>query len=308
MYVWIRLKQEVRKRFLIFLMLGFGFSLLLSFFKERGKELTQVTIQIEDRDESELSKKFIFALKERNHLLFNERADLVFEVKEGFAEKFLRGELKNLIRIKRGKNHPFLDIIKDEVSSEVVNQFIYHDIFKRLGSTKKLEFEMYEESLKRTEKENEILSLLVITKDGEEVRGEESLSPFQLYEKYLIYLFFTVLGIFFITLSFEEMARDEERGMRARLNLSGIKGREILGGIFLNTHLILLSFFLAFSISYEKLAVKPLLLSFFMLEISFWLFFFIVQSLKKEVFIRYFSPVITVILVGLGLGIQFFGF
>lgn len=308
MYVWIRLKQDIRKKLLIYLLLSLVFSLILTFLRERGKELTEVSIAIMDEDESEVSKKFLSALKVRENLRFEEKADLIFELKKGFEENFLKGELKNLIVIKKGKNHPFLDIIKDEIASEAVNQFIYHDIFKRLSSTKKMDFKIYEESLRKTEKENEILGLYVSSKDGEEGKGTLSLNKFQLYEKHIIFLFFTLLGIFLVSLTFEEMARDEERGMRARLSLSGIKEREILGSVFLNTHLIFLIFSLSFYAFYERTAERALFLSLLMVEISFWLFYFIQRSLVKEVFIRYFSPVITVILLGVGFGIQFFGF
>lgn len=306
MYIRVKFKRAFFHRNILLI---FFFGLLVSgvsaFLKARSISPENVTLFIADSDKSDASKRLIRELKSKEKLVPKQKADLVLEIKEGFEKHFLEGDLKNLLRFQKGEKHSSSGLFQDRIAGEVINQYIYFDIFKRMGKENNIDFPAYEAYLEKTKTENEIFFLLVkpLRKEAKEIISPKG---YDFYSKYFHFVMITLVGIFINAASFIRLALDRERAMLQRLCLSGLGKLHFLFTEFLISHLRVLVFLTGFLIFSTDIETTTLFLSLVMIELSFLIFLFLEETLKKAEVLRLFAPLLAFFLIGGGIFIQYF--
>lgn len=301
MYFLMKLKYVLPKQLLLFFLIGLTFSSLFVISSETRKKVSDLRIDMIDRDGTEISKKLLAALKAREDIRFGKEADLVFVIKKGFSMSFSKGDLKGLIELKSGELNPYQGLIRDKIAAEVVNQYIYFDLFQRLKEKKNIDLITYEKLLAETKKENELLTLSV-EKIGREEEVRSSLRP----ETYLF--LFLLIGAGFVSnaISFLDLSRERELGLRGRLRLSGFSKFRFYSSEYWLSHLRFLFFILGVTLFFRGYQREEVYLSIFLVELSFLLFGAVEETLKKEIYLRFFFPVISLFLYLSGAFFLFF--
>lgn len=294
------------KKFVWLFFLGLFLSGFLFYFKEKSNSLTEVKVKIIDRDKSEISKKVIREVSKLEEIHISEDADLIYEVKKGFGEKFFRRELDGLLSLKKGVSHVSVKLINDKIGSEIVRQFIYHDFFRRLNEVKEVPFEVYEKNLEKTKKLNKILYLSVISLTRESRNEMKSGNELYIYIMYFQFFIFTIIGISINSFLFLELFKEKRRGLELRLSLAGIKGSSLFLMELLHSHLSLLCFFLGFIAIYEVMSLRAFFLSFLLIELSFGIFRVMKERFLNETLFQVLSVLVTLFFLSFGMLILYF--
>lgn len=306
MYFRIRMKQEFKNKGLLFLFLaGLLFSGIWIYFREQGRAFTDYSVSMINLDKTMLSENLVKELR-RSEVYREENSDFVYEIRKGYERRLLEGDLEGLIGVKKYPSLEVLDIMNDKIGSEIIRTFIYHDLFRRMEKEKQMTFLAYEESLKQTRKENEILSLNVVSEISVDKMGESDYNGFVRYGKYVFFLILLWMGGYVNLLTFQKIGEFRESGLRYRLKLSSISEGKMVGTEFLANHIRIFSLFLGLFPMIKEIRVSHVVLSVSCLYFSFLVFYIIEIIVKNTLIYKVFAMGTLFMLLGVGSFLLYF--
>ena len=163
MYTGIRIKNELCKwSLLIIIISSFTFAVALTFFSKSLETPAVYNVEIVDEDNTVLSYKAVKMVRELSGVVIvKSDADVKYVIKNGFMEKFEKGEFDGLIDVRKNSLKRGISLLNDRIVTRLVSDYIYLNLYDRMNKVKKISFEDYEKNLKKTRLVNEILFIRV---------------------------------------------------------------------------------------------------------------------------------------------------
>lgn len=252
MYFKIRLKNSIISvRLMIFVLISIGLGLCCIYFANKKLEEQSFTIAVIDRDKTEASETLIDLFSEINgidlirfpedekeqDLISTGKYYLVYIIKKGYMKNLKAGKIKNLIDVKSFSSNTSAKWLNDKLSAIILREYVFYDIFLRMNVYEKISLEEYKSAAKRTQKENEILSLHVV-----DVFSDPKIEKTEIFRinKYAVFISLSMLGLYLGLKSGERSCRMKHTDLKYRLNLSGVSSLHFLISEFLISFILYL--------------------------------------------------------------------
>lgn len=237
MYVLIRMKSLIRSiRFWIPVFLGIVFGLCLHLIANSSVQDIQYEIAVIDEDRTEASQRLVDEIKKINgiktksvtgehhakDLISQGNYYLVYTIKKGYMEQLKSANIKDLIDVDSFSINTSVKWLNDKVAAIIIREYVYYDMFLRIKKEQNRSFSDYEEEVRNTKKQSEILRLNVINESQKSNASGVSTNLLR-RNNYAVLLFLVGIGVYTGLKAFQNVCEMRQSGLSLRLRKAGIK-------------------------------------------------------------------------------------
>ena len=225
MYIGIKLKNElINRQLLILIAFSIIFVTLLNIFTKSMEAPTSFKVNIVDNDKTVLSISTVKAISRLSGVEVTKNdADIIYVINKGFGKYLKKGELTGLIEVKKNNFKQGTSFLNDRIATNIVRDYIYLNIYDKIKSENHMSFEEYEKNLAKTKLDTEILYISV---------NDRKLADNKAFDinfsSYIILLFILLVSISISISQTVRLNRLRNKGVAARLKLSGVNEVSII--------------------------------------------------------------------------------
>lgn len=225
MYIGIKLKNElINRQLLILIAFSIIFVTLLNIFTKSMEAPTSFKVNIVDNDKTVLSISTVKAISRLSGVEVTKNdADIIYVINKGFGKYLKKGELTGLIEVKKNNFKQGTSLLNDRIATNIVRDYIYLNIYDRIKLENNMSFEEYEKNLAKTKLDNEILYISV---NDRKLADNKAFGIN--FSSYIILLFILLVSISISISQTVRLNRLRNKGVAARLKLSGVNEVSII--------------------------------------------------------------------------------
>lgn len=301
MYTRIRIKNELCKwSLLIIIISSFTFAVALTFFSKSLETPAVYNVEIVDEDNTVLSDKAVKMVRELSGVVIvKSDADVKYVIKNGFMEKFEKGEFDGLIEVRKNSLKRGISLLNDRIVTRLVSDYIYLNLYDRMNKVKKISFEDYEKNLKKTRLANEILFIRV-----NDSRINDNIVSEMDFSSYIALFFLLTVYINIGMGRTIKLSRMRRLGILDRLRPAGAGEGIVIFGEFLTACILCIAATLPFIMfRYE---IKIYIITVLLFFLNFIVNMLIERISKSEEILVFVLRSVMILFLGVGMFLNFY--
>lgn len=240
----VKMKEEIFKKenLLILIIIPVLIVFACVYLDKNTKDQSNLySVAIIDHDETTTSLSLIGKIKEYKEIdtvidddleeslrkLYRGKYDVVYEIKDGFENKILKGDFNNIMVSHKEVDSRAVNWLNDQISLVVIRNWLYVDAFNKVRS---LDSDFQEEEFKLKFEEamtsNKILSMEIkkVNKDKSIIKENDNSVG-----QYVFKILWAGIILFLLTNFGKNVVCEREKGIIVRLKLSGISEIQYYG-------------------------------------------------------------------------------